>query len=147
MLMSSVFQEETNRLRGWGFKDQKWYVNFQMNSFSMPFIIAASETNFYGVMANSGSNDSHSFLHFLWNIWKHIVKYVESSNKKFWIVCDNASIHKTSIIKDLIMQNELHMLTIPPYCPLSESHRDSYSGYQNEAEKKARPWKVLLNTE
>ena len=117
MLMSSVFQEETNRLRGWGFKDQKWYVNYQMNSFSMLFIIAASETNFYGVMANSCSNDSHTFLHFLWNIWKHRVKYVESSNKKFWIVCDNASIHKTSIIKDLIMQNELHMLTIPPYCP------------------------------
>ena len=117
MLMSSVFQEETNRLRGWGFKDQKWYVNYQMNSFSMSFIIAASEINFYGIMANSGSNDSHTFLHFLWDIWKHRVKYVESSNKKFWIVCDNASIHKTSIIKDLIMQNELHMLTIPPYCP------------------------------
>ena len=115
--MSSVFQEETNRLRGWGFKDQKWYVNYQMNSFSMSFIITTSETNFYGIMANSGSNDSHTFLHFLWNIWKHRVKYVESSNKNFLIVCDNASIHKTSIIKDLIMKNELYMLTIPSYCP------------------------------
>ena len=147
MLMSSVFQEETNRLRGWGFKDQKWYVNYQMNSFSMSFIIAASETNFYGVMAKSGSNDSHTFLHFLWNIWKHRVKYVESSNKNFWIVCDNASIHK----KKYYQRSNHAKLVAYAYdsslLPLSESHRDSYSGYQNEAEKKARPWKVLLNTE
>ena len=117
MLMNSAFLEEINIFRGWGFKDQKWFINSQTNNFSMSFLIAASETRFYWVMANEGTNNSKIFWYFLSNVLKYRTLNIKNSNNDLLIVWDNASIHKTNTIKDFLKRNELHMLTIPTYCP------------------------------
>ena len=117
MLTSSVFLEEINSFRGWWFKDQRWHMNSQADSFSMTFLIAASENNFYGIMANENTNNSKIFGYFISNVWNYRTRNLNRSNGDLWFVADNASIHKTKEIRNLIDCNELHMLTIPPYWP------------------------------
>ena len=41
----------------------------------------------------------------------------ETSNDSFWIVMDNASIHKTTKIQKFFKFKGIHALTIPPYSP------------------------------
>ena len=90
---------------------------YQTNNFSMSLLIAASETRFYGVMANKGTNNSKIFWNFLSNVLKYRTLNIKNSNNNLLIVWDNASIYKTNMIKDFLKRNELHMLTIPLYYP------------------------------
>ena len=38
-------------------------------------------------------------------------------NESYWIICDNATIHKSKLITKFLSSNCIWMITIPPYCP------------------------------
>ena len=117
MLMNSTYQDEINKLRGWGFKDWKSFIGSKVENFSMNFLLAASERHFYGIMANEKTNNSEIFWYFLRNVWNYRTRNIDDSSNSFWFVVDNASIHKTAKVKDLWSKNWLRILTIPSYWP------------------------------
>ena len=39
------------------------------------------------------------------------------NDKDYYIICDNATIHKSKFIKDYLISNGLWMMIIHPYCP------------------------------
>ena len=79
----------------------------------MNFLSAASERNFYEIMANKNTNNSEIFWYFLRNVWNYRTRNIGDSVNNFWIVVDNSSIHKTTKEKDLWSENGLLILTIP----------------------------------
>ena len=117
MSMSLVFPEEIKKWRGWGFKDWESVINRKADNFSMNFLIAASEKNFYGIMANCKTNNSEIFWYFLRNVWNCRSNNFDSPVSSFCFVMDNASIHKTKNVKELWEENGLSIITIPSYWP------------------------------
>ena len=61
-------------------------ITAPIDSFSYSFILAVSENQFVEIMANSGSNNSSIFLHFLNILWRTMKNDFETSNDSFWIV-------------------------------------------------------------
>ena len=103
--------------RGWAFKNQRPNIIANIEGFSMYFIIAASDIHFYGIIGNEGSNNQHTFIHFLWNVLKARSDDFKINSSKFLFIIDNASIHKTSSVADLAKEHKIKLLTIPPYSP------------------------------
>ena len=68
-------------------------------------------------MVNENTNNSNIFGYFISNLWNCRTRNLNRSNGEFWFVADNAFIHKTKEIRNLIDCNGLHMPAIPPYLP------------------------------
>ena len=53
--------------------------------------------------------------------WANLLILEEASfnreNESYWIICDNATIHKSKLITGFLTANNIWMITIPPYCP------------------------------
>ena len=116
--MNFICLEEISKFKGWSFKEVYSIVATPIDDFSYSFILAISEHHFVGIMANSNSNDSNVFLHFLSNLCKTMEKEFIWNNNSYWIVMDNASIHKTSQIQKFLKNNGIYAITIPPYNPV-----------------------------
>ena len=67
--MNLAYLEEISKFKGWDFKGFYSNIAAQIDTFSFSFILAVSETHFWGIMANSGSNSSDIFL-YLWIIYE-----------------------------------------------------------------------------
>ena len=65
--------------------------------FLMYFILARSQNDFYGIVANEISNTAKLFIHFLRNLLCTINTNYQNSDNEICIVIDNWSIHKTTI--------------------------------------------------
>ena len=115
--MNFIWLEEISKFKGWGYKGVYSVVATPIDSFSFSFILAVSEQNFLGIMANSSSNDSNIFLHFLNSLSIVMKKEFNWNSDSYWIIMDNASIHKIIEIQEFIKRNDIHAVTIPPYNP------------------------------
>ena len=40
------------------------------------------------------------------------------TDRKYVVVCDNAAIHKSKLVKAFLEETHILMVTIPPYCPV-----------------------------
>ena len=38
-------------------------------------------------------------------------------DESYWIICDDATIHKSKLIVEFLISNNIWIITIPPYCP------------------------------
>ena len=68
-------------------------------------------------MANKGTNDSKVFRYFLGKVIEARNNIFGNIDYKIWCVIDNASIHKTIIIKEYAERNKVCLITIPAYSP------------------------------
>ena len=115
--MNFIFQLIDSKFRGWSSKDRKSAVITPISTFTMYSSLAISETCFYGIMANTRANTSEVFVHFMNMVLQCRQSLFSNKEKKFCFVLDNASIHKTPEARAFATNNNLHMLTISPYCP------------------------------
>ena len=95
----------------------KQWVSKLFDSTSMSCFIAASETQFYGIMINMGTNNTHTFWYFLRSLLNFKRRNFKKPARRECIVMDNASIHKTAVVKSLARDEIIRMLTIPSYSP------------------------------
>ena len=115
--MNSVFPTEIQKCMGGVFKDAKSTIITGFETMSMTLLIAFSSKHFYGIMANKNPNDSFAFRHFLGKVWEARFKYFHNFDSKFWCIIDNASIHKSDIIKEYTKKNKIWLIAIPAYSP------------------------------
>ena len=64
-----------------------------------------------------GSVISKLFIEFLDELKRFIKDKLGTSIQKWLIILDNASIHRSEVVKDYIVQNSLHFAYIPTYSP------------------------------
>ena len=57
------------------------------------------------------------FLYFLNELWKEIYEESNQNNETYWLIMDNASIHKTNEVRTFFINKCFHAVTIPPYNP------------------------------
>ena len=108
----------------------------------MTFSVAFSLKYFYGIMANKNSNDSFVFSHFLGKVWEARSKYSQKFDSRFWCIIDNASIHKSDIIKEYVKQNKICLITIPAYSPSLNAVESIIQSIKAKIKKCAGSWKV-----
>ena len=51
------------------------------------------------------------------NWWGSEKLNFKKSNINYYIICDNATIHKSKLISDFLIENNIRMVTISPYSP------------------------------
>ena len=83
----------------------------------MSFFWAFSRQHFYGIMGNKNSNKSASFLYFVEKILKSRVNFSLVTDLIPILVLDNAAIHKSRDWAKFYYDNNIRVLTIPPYEP------------------------------
>ena len=103
--------------RGWVFKNLSSQIIIKIESFSMSFIIAASEHKFYDIMGNQDANDHQIFIHFLCEFLEAKLDPDIDDFSKFLLVVDNASIHRTREFQEFSSKHRIKLLTIPLYSP------------------------------
>ena len=113
MLLNSIYQDEINKLRGWGFKDRKSFIGSKVENFPMNFLLAASERHFYWIMASENKNNSEIFWYFLRNVWNCRTRNIEDSSNSFFCCCWQCFDSQNAKVKDLWSKNGLRILTIP----------------------------------
>ena len=87
------------KFRGWSFGDKSSKIIMPIDGFSMYFIIAVSEKQFYGIIANAKANNAEIFIHFLSNLLKSFKVNLDNENANKFFIIDNASIHKSKEVK------------------------------------------------
>ena len=118
MLMNLAIHQENRVWWGWTLKGSHGYFTDEVENTSFSLICGFSENKFYGLIVNKETNTHHTFKHFLIKLIKLRELQTIQTNDKYWIIYDNASIHKTKSIKELATKMKIRVLTIPPYCPV-----------------------------
>ena len=106
-----------NTTYGWAPVGVKGYLDVNIESFSMSFMVGFSKQRFYGIVGTSTSNNSASFLRFVKNTFEHRSKSLKLKDRRFIIIWDNASLHTSKEVKDYIANTEIIICTIAPYSP------------------------------
>ena len=83
----------------------------------MSFIIAFSRERVYGIMGSKSTVNSEVFLKLLKSLVKYRCTFGGELNFKFWIVCDNASIHTSREVESAIKRTAVKIITLAPYSP------------------------------
>lgn len=98
--------------RGWQFRDEKVAIlvekGFKINCFAM--INAKNDCHYTTTLANINGQ-------FIVNV---LDKFAETVTKETFLVLDNASIHKSKLVKAQLerwQESGLFIFFIPPYCP------------------------------
>ena len=115
--MNSIYLEGISKFKGWAYKGIHSSITSSVDEFSFTFLLAVSEFRIMGIMANSSSNTSDVFLYFLNQLWKEIYGESNQNNETYWLIMDNASIHKTNEVRNFFINKCLHAVTIPPNNP------------------------------
>ena len=68
-------------------------------------------------METKGTGTAQKFIHFLRKVLKQMMKTISLKMRKFFIILDNASIHKAREVSKFVSNLKIRMLTIPPYEP------------------------------
>ena len=110
------YSERKHRQMGWTLKGKKRLYPESKENFTMNFIVALSARRYYPVLGLNRSWQSQIFSNYIEYLLNYLKKIGENI-KKFLIVCDNATIHKSQHTKERVYDLGLRVLTIPPYCP------------------------------
>ena len=112
-----LLSEISFKFFGWSKKGKSGYFNSISDSFSMSFFVAFSADRFYGIMGTKGTGTAQKFIHFLGKVLKQRMKTISLEMRRFFIILDNASIHKTREVSKFVSDKKIRVLTIPPYNP------------------------------
>ena len=117
ILMNSSLAQEIRVYRGWGYKGKHFGVWENIKGLQISVILAFSILHFYGILINKDTNDNHTFNIFWIRLLILEVIIFNRENETYWIICDNATIHKSKLITKFLTSNNTWTITIPPYCP------------------------------
>ena len=106
-----------NNYYNWSPIGSKIYITSDLQPFSMSFIIAFTRERVNGVMGRKSTVNLEVLLKFLKSLVKYRCNFGGESNFKFWIVCNNASIHTSREVESAIKRTAVKMIIIAPYSP------------------------------
>lgn len=109
-------------------KRKKWVKKAHNNHFldngrikSMSLILAVSNKKVMNFFLNKKANNAHTFKIFLKNLHKSIISSKTTRNiyesNKICLLMDNATIHKTDLVKDYLKSTKFNVIYLPPYYP------------------------------
>ena len=113
---------------GWSLKGKKSLCSIMLENFKVMFIVVFSSKVDYSILRTTGTRNSAFFSYFLKMISDESKKYSDRNNKVV-VIWDNASIHKSQPVRDLLRTIEISMLTVTPDSPwlnLVESFIESF---------------------
>ena len=111
------FSSRDNIFYGWGKKGVSSFIVENPNSFSVSFAIAFSDRHFYGALGWKEAFTSSKFWIFLKELIRSRTNFFGISSSKFWIICDNATIHTSDEVAEVLDKMKISMVTINPYSP------------------------------
>ena len=113
-----TISSRNNNHYGWTYKGQKGFVASMDDKFTMSFIAAFSARWFYGIQGVTMTTDSSMFIKFLRSfVTTRRSLYEADQTPPAVLIMDNASIHKSSLVKNAVEKLQLSLLTITPYSP------------------------------
>ena len=83
----------------------------------MSFFVAFNADRFYGIMGTKGTDTDQKFIHFLRKVLKDRMKIIYMEMRRFFIILDNASTHKTREVSKFVSNSKIKVLTIFPHEP------------------------------
>ena len=113
----TLFSRATNCTHSWLPKRKEWIINniSYSNSWSLITSIASTESAY--AFRYSCSFTEEIFADFLKALKSFIQDEMKSNPNDWLILMDNASIHRSKIVKDTIHQEKLKIAFIPTYSP------------------------------
>lgn len=102
---------------GWGPINEKLFVKSSDDFATTSFVVGLSASRLYGVLGKQATIDSNVFSAYIRNVLKQFRRSPDFGLKELLLVMDNASIHKTSLIKSKLTKHKVGILTIMAYSP------------------------------
>ena len=113
----TLFSRQTKITHSWLLKGKEWTVKNIWSSNSWSVITAITSTGSVYALCFCCSITGKIFAEFLKELNKFIKNKLLISSKDWLIFMDNASTHRSSIVKEVIKQEKLNVAFIPAYSP------------------------------
>ena len=104
------FSWHTSKHYGWAPRGRWGYKQLMPGKFQATFMLAFSVKKVYGVMATTGTFNAHKFIYFL-------SKIRSTAQDKYAVIWDNSKVHVASVVQKFLKEQELWIISIPPYWP------------------------------
>ena len=104
------FSWHTSKHYGWAPRGRWGYKQLIPGKFQATFMLAFSVKKIYGVMATIGTFNAQKFIYFL-------SKIASTAQDKYAVIWDNSKVHVASEVKKYLREQELWIISIPPYWP------------------------------
>ena len=114
--MNFTLAQKMNVFKTWSKIGFPASISIHPNSWNMSFVVAISQERLEGLMASTGSIVTKSFWVFMKKIHEEAIKDQNEPNK-FWMVLDNASLHRNKPWLEIWNKNGMRWITISPYTP------------------------------
>ena len=111
------YSTHTNKFYSWSQRGKNGYLMLDLDSFQLSIIVAFSIQEIVGFWATKETVDSYKFIYFLERL-NNLLK------SNYVIFADNASYHKSTVVRKFLEIYKIQLITIPGYWP-----------YLNPAEK------------
>ena len=102
---------------GWSPQGEKGYVRLFEDDLDVSVVIGFSMKAFYGLLCSSSSITSETIVYFLKRLYVARANKFKNYGKDSVLIWDNASIHKSHIVKNFLSKSRLRMITNCPYQP------------------------------
>ena len=111
------FQPRGICIHGWAKRNSKPIMKSLLEPVSYSFIVSLSHRGYYVYSTTRSSINSTCFQEYLWKLLDDVNNHQIQNNKKYYIVTDNSSIHKTKEINKILEEKRIGLITISPYSP------------------------------
>ena len=88
-------------------KNSKPMIKSLLEPISFSFIVTLSFRKYYVYAVSDSTNNSTKFKEYLEKLISDIRNNMDQNDKKFYIVADNSSIHKTKEIGEFLVESKI----------------------------------------
>ena len=113
--MASSSDTWKSYIYGWAPVNSRGYIQLHLDQIDMSFLCAVSKDLFYGVIGLKGTTTGQCLIKFIRQLCESRRSRPDLDNKKFILVCDNASVNISSEVTSFISSSKLRMMTINAY--------------------------------
>ena len=111
------FDTRKTNYYGWGPKNSKLYISKIPEWFTISFVVGFSIQRYYGVIGKVDSINSNVIIKYIKSWINQFQVDCKSKTSNVIIVSDNATIHKSNLVKNAIAKWKISLITIVPYWP------------------------------
>ena len=112
-----IINRKTQNTYGWTQSGKPGRLLIRAVEFKMSFVVAHSQAWVEGIMGTKSSFNQEKYSMFL----KELIAKLKTDDNLDWekliLIADNWAFHRTNAIKELLSQEKLTCLFIPPYSP------------------------------